>query len=89
MHWLTLKFKSLPKVNVESLPTLGLVPLHARGDNNECGQIFNFDAPVEGGDSQVGKRCLRTDAMVSGTCGRGGITSENTLQHTAHLCLTA
>ena len=65
MHWLTSKFKSLPKVNVESLPTHGLVPLHARGGNNELGQILKCDAPVEGGDSQVGKRCLRTDAMVS------------------------
>ena len=65
MHWLTSKFKSLPKVNVASLPTHGLVPLHARGGNNELGQILRFEAPVEGRDSQVGKRCLRTDAMVS------------------------
>ena len=64
-HRLTSKFKSLPKVNVEGLPAHGLVPLHARGCNNVLGQILKFDAPVEGGDSQVGKRCLRTDAMVS------------------------
>ena len=44
---------------------MGLVPLHARGCNNVFGQILKFDAPVEGGDSQVGKRCLRTGAMVS------------------------
>ena len=64
-HRLTSDFKSLPKVNVEGLPAHGLVPLHARGCNNVLGQILKFDAPVEGGDSQVGKRCLRTDAMVS------------------------
>ena len=64
-HRLTSKFKSLPKVNVEGLPAHGLVSLHARGCNNVLGQIPKFDAPVEGGDSQVGKRCLRTDAMVS------------------------
>ena len=64
-NWLTCKFKSLPKVNVEGLPAHGLAPLHARGCNNVLGQILKFDAPVEGGDSQVGKRCLRTDAMVS------------------------
>ena len=65
MHWLTSKFKRLPKVSVEGLPTHGLIPLHAGGSNNVLGQILKFDAPVEGGDSQVGKRCLRTDAMVS------------------------
>ena len=65
MHWLTSKFKSLPKVDVESLSTHGLVSLHARGSNNELGQILKFDATVEGGDSQVSKRCLRTDAMIS------------------------
>ena len=64
-HWLTSKFKSLPKVNTESLPTHGLVPLHARGGNSVLGQILKFDAPVEGGDSQTGKRCLRGDARVS------------------------
>ena len=64
-HRLTSNFKSLPKVNVEGLPAHGLVPLHARGCNNVLGHILKFDAPVEGGDSQVGKRCLRTDAMVS------------------------
>ena len=64
LHWLTSKFKSLPKVNVEGLPAHGLVPLHARGSNNVPGHILKFDAPVEGGDSQVSKRCLRTDAMV-------------------------
>ena len=42
MHWLTSKFKSLPKVNIESLPTHGLVPLHARGGNNELDQIPQF-----------------------------------------------
>ena len=61
---LTSKFRRLPKVNVESLSTHGLIPLHARGSNNVLGQILKFDAPVEGGDSQVSKRCLRTDAMV-------------------------
>ena len=65
MHWLTSKFKSLPKVNVEGLPAHGLVPLHTRGCNNVLGHILKFDAPVEGGDSQIGKRCLGTDAMVS------------------------
>ena len=64
-HWLTSEIKSLPKVYVEGPPTHGLIPLHARGGNNELGQILKFDAPVEGGDGQVGKRCLRTDAMVS------------------------
>ena len=64
-HRLTSKFKSMPKVNVEGLPAHGLVPLHARGCNNKVGQILKFDAPVEGGDSQVAKRRLRTDAMVS------------------------
>ena len=65
MHWLTSNLKRLPKVNVEGLPTHGLIPLHARSGNNVLGQILKFDALVEGGDSQVGKRCLRTDVMVS------------------------
>ena len=64
-QWLTSKFKSLPKVNVEGLPAHGLIPLHARGCNNVVGQFLKFNAPVEGSDSQVSKRCLRTDAMVS------------------------
>ena len=65
MHWLTSEIQSLPKVYIEGLPAHGLVPLHARGGNEVLGQILKFDAPVEGGESQVGKRCLRTDAMVS------------------------
>ena len=64
-HRLTCKLKSLSKVYVEGLHAHGLVPLHARGCNNVLGQTLKFDAPVEGGDRQVGKRCLRTDAMVS------------------------
>ena len=50
---------------VEGLPAHELVPLHARGDNNVLGQILKFHAHVDGGDSQVGKCCLRTHVMVS------------------------
>ena len=57
--------ESLAKVYIEGLPAQGLVSLHARGGNNNFGQTLKFDAPVEAGDSQVGKCCLRTDAMVS------------------------
>ena len=64
-HQLTSKCESLPKVHVNGLPAHGLVPLHAKGCNDVLGQILRFDAPVEGGNSQVGKHCLRTDAMDS------------------------
>ena len=62
---LTNEIKSLPQVYIECLPTHGLVPLHARGSDYVLCQILKLDAPVEGGDSQVCKCRLRTDAMVS------------------------
>ena len=62
---LTSEIKSLPHVYIECLPTHGLLPLHARGSDYVLRQILELDAPAEGGDSQVCKCRLRTDAMVS------------------------